>query len=56
MISSKTEFDEDMLVSYSDILFEEEMLRTMMKASADYVVAVANRYKTFLPQPSYLTQ
>lgn len=47
LMTAKTEFDEDMLVSYSDILFEEEMLRTMMKASADYVVAVDDNWKEY---------
>ncbi|MCI9423346.1 MAG: phosphocholine cytidylyltransferase family protein [Dorea sp.] len=47
LMTAKTEFDEDMLVSYSDILFDEEMLRTMMKASADYVVAVDDNWKEY---------
>lgn len=47
LMTAKTEFDEDMLVSYSDILFEEDMLRTMMKASADYVVAVDDNWKEY---------
>ncbi len=39
-MTAREEFDEDIIVSYSDILFEKQMLQTMMAVEADYAVAV----------------
>ena len=40
LMAAKDEFDEDVILSYSDILFEERMLKTMMESEADFAVAV----------------
>ena len=47
LMTAKDEFDDDIIVSYSDILFEEQMLRAMMKSSADFVVAVDDDWKDY---------
>ena len=47
LMAAKSEFDEDMIVSYSDILFEEDMLRVMMKSEADFAVAVDDNWKMY---------
>lgn len=47
MMAAKSEFDEDMIVSYSDILFEEDMLNAMMKSTADFAVAVDDNWKMY---------
>lgn len=46
-MAAKKEFDDDVIVSYSDILFEEEMLRGMMGSEADFVVAVDDNWKEY---------
>lgn len=46
-MAAKNEFNDDIILSYSDILFEEEMLRTMMASSADYAVAVDDNWKVY---------
>ncbi len=40
LMTAKQEFDDDIIVSYSDILFEEEMLRRMMECTEKFAVAV----------------
>lgn len=47
LMAAKNEFDDDLIVSYSDILFEEQMLRKMMKSSADYAAAVDDNWKEY---------
>ncbi len=47
LMAAKSEFDDDMVVSYSDILFEEGMLRKMMKSEADFAVAVDDNWKMY---------
>ena len=44
---AKSEFDDDIIVSYSDILFEEQMLQGMINAKGDFVVAVDDCWKTY---------
>ena len=40
LMAAKTEFDDDMIVSYSDILFQEDMLEKMISFQAEFGVAV----------------
>lgn len=47
LMTAKSEFDEDIIVSYSDVLFEESMLRQMMESTADYAVAVDDNWKVY---------
>lgn len=47
LMAAKSEFTEDVIVSYSDILFEEKMLRRMMAAEGDYLVAVDKDWKVY---------
>lgn len=47
LMTAKEEFDEELIVSYSDILFTQEMLMTMMKADVDFGVAVDDAWKTY---------
>lgn len=46
-MAAKTEFDDDIIVSYSDILFEEQMLEKMMESKEDFAVAVDDNWKTY---------
>lgn len=47
LMAAKTEFDDDIIVSYSDILFEEQMLEKMMESKEDFAVAVDDNWKTY---------
>lgn len=47
MLAAKQEFDDDIIVSYSDILFTPEMLQGMISAQGDYVVAVDYNWKQY---------
>ncbi len=47
LMAAETEFDDDMIVSYSDILFEEKMLKAMMNSEADFAVAVDDHWKVY---------
>lgn len=47
LMMAKSEFDEDIIVSYSDVLFEEKMLRTMMESKGDFVCAVDVNWKDY---------
>lgn len=40
LMMARKEFDDDIVVSYSDVLFEKHMLETMMHSLEDYAVAV----------------
>jgi choline kinase len=47
LLAAKNEFDDDIIVSYSDILFNEEMLRGMMEFDGDFGVAVDDEWKKY---------
>ena len=47
LMAAKAEFDDDVIVSYSDILFEEKMLKAMMKSEADFAVAVDDNWMPY---------
>lgn len=47
LMVARSEFDDDIIVSYSDILFEEKMLKTMMESLADFAVAVDDDWKKY---------
>ena len=47
LMAAKSEFNEDIIVSYSDILFEEKMLKAMMKSEADFAVAVDDDWMAY---------
>ena len=47
LMSAKAEFDDDIIVSYSDILFEEKMLKTVMKDESDFACAVDDNWKEY---------
>ena len=45
LMAARDEFDDDVIVSYSDILFEERILRGMMEVTEDFTVAVDDNWK-----------
>lgn len=47
LMVAKDEFDDDIVLSYSDILFEEQMLKAMLSSTEDFVVAVDNDWKRY---------
>lgn len=47
LLAAKEEFTEDCIVSYSDILFEERLLKGMIEAEEDFAVAVDDKWKTY---------
>lgn len=47
LMKASPEFDGDVIVSYSDILFEREMLEKMIIVDADYAVAVDDNWKMY---------
>ncbi len=47
LLTAKAEFDDDIIISYSDILFEESMLKTMMTKKTDFAVAVDVDWKKY---------
>lgn len=47
LMAAKQEFDDDVIVSYSDILFEERLLKGMMESSANFTAAVDVRWKPY---------
>ena len=47
LMAARSEFDDDIIVSYSDVLYEEGMLCTMMNSSADFAVAVDDEWKKY---------
>lgn len=46
-LTARNEFDDDIILSYSDILFSQEMLRTMMDSDEDFSVAVDGNWKKY---------
>jgi choline kinase len=47
LLAAAPEFDDDVIVSYSDILFEEGMLKKMMDSAAEVSVAVDDDWATY---------
>ena len=47
LMAAKEEFDDDIIVSYSDILFEKRLLKGMMASPADFAVAVDDDWKAY---------
>lgn len=47
LLAARKEFTEDVVLSYSDILFDEGMLRTIMETSGDFLVAVDKDWKAY---------
>ena len=47
LLAAKAEFDGDILLSYSDIVFSEEMLRSMIAASGDFLCAVDKDWQEY---------
>ncbi len=47
LMEAKSEFNEDVIVSYSDVLFEPQMLRVMMDSNADFACAVDDNWKSY---------
>lgn len=47
LMAARQEFDDDIIISYSDILFEEYMLSGMMETKEDFVVAVDDNWKEY---------
>lgn len=47
LLAARGEFDDDVIVSYSDILFSREMLRGMIGTGGDFVVAVDDNWKAY---------
>lgn len=47
LLTAQAEFDDDMIVSYSDVLFEKSMLEEMIKSGADFGCAVDDNWKEY---------
>lgn len=47
LMAARDEFDDDIIVSYSDILFEKTMLKCMMDSIADFACAVDDNWKEY---------
>lgn len=47
LLAAKAEFTGDVVVSYSDILFEERLLKGMMEAKGDYLVGVDDAWQSY---------
>lgn len=47
LMTAKSEFDDDVIVSYSDILFEERLLKGMMESKTDFACAVDDNWKEY---------
>ena len=47
LMTARDEFDDDVIVSYSDILFEERLLREMMNRKNDFACAVDDAWKEY---------
>lgn len=47
LMAAKAEFDDDVIVSYSDILFENFMLKGMMESNEDFAVAVDDNWRAY---------
>ena len=47
LMAAKVEFDDDIILSYSDILFDQTMLEQMITATGDFCVAVDDDWKEY---------
>lgn len=47
LLAAKAEFDTDIILSYSDIVFSEELLRGMMATQGDFLVAVDKDWQEY---------
>lgn len=47
LMCAQKEFNDDVIVSYSDILFEERLLKGMMNATGDFNCAVDDNWKAY---------
>ncbi len=47
LFAAREEFDDDVIVSYSDIVFEKRLLEGMMAESADFAVAVDDAWQEY---------
>ena len=47
LMCAKEEFNDDIIVSYSDILFEERLLKGMMNAKGDFNCGVDDNWKSY---------
>jgi len=47
LLAARAEFTEDVILSYSDIFFDENMLRVMMETPGDFLVAVDRDWKEY---------
>jgi choline kinase len=47
LMCARDEFDDDIIVSYSDILFEKRLLKKMIEESVDYGCAVDDNWKNY---------
>ena len=47
LLTAKNEFDDDVIVSYSDILFEKSMLSKMIDSKDDFACAVDDNWKKY---------
>lgn len=47
LLTAKDEFTDDVIVSYSDILFEEKIIRKMIEPKGDFCCAVDDNWKTY---------
>ena len=47
LLKAKEEFDDEIIVSYSDILFSDEMLQGMFNEKGDFIVAVDDNWKEY---------
>lgn len=46
-LTAKAEFDDDVIVSYSDIVFDSSLLSGMLEANGDFVVAVDENWEAY---------
>lgn len=47
LLAAETEFDDDVIVGYSDVVFERRLLETMMVDKSDFAVAVDDAWKGY---------
>lgn len=50
LLAAKQEFDDDVIVSYSDILFEERLLNGMMASNVDFACGVDDNWQFYWKQ------
>ena len=50
LLAAKQEFDDDVIVSYSDILFEERILKGMAESPADFACGVDDNWQVYWQQ------